>query len=111
MNEKMYAKMLDVCCWVARRKFQVGGSLAANLYLYRIMVVVLCQCWTFRQHVQLTPPDSLSGIYLDEPRIWSTRRILVAKVVRSQMFETFMGLVIMLNIVQLRPNAVVQSEN
>ena len=33
MNEKMYAKMLDVCCWVARRKFQVGGSLAANYIL------------------------------------------------------------------------------
>ena len=33
MNEKMYVKMLDVCCWVARRKSQVGGGLASNLYI------------------------------------------------------------------------------
>ena len=30
MNVKLYVKMLDVCCWVARRKSQVGGGLASN---------------------------------------------------------------------------------
>ena len=31
MNEKMYVKMLDVCCWVARRKSRVGGGLAVAI--------------------------------------------------------------------------------
>ena len=39
MNEKMYVMMLDVCCWVARRKSQVGGSLASN-YIIIISYII-----------------------------------------------------------------------
>ena len=34
MNEKMYVKMLDVCCWAARRKSQVG--------IYRLYLLYIC---------------------------------------------------------------------
>ena len=46
MKRKMYVKMLDGCCWLARRKSQVGGSLASS-YIY------ICNITSYHSYADL----------------------------------------------------------